>query len=104
MDDFKAKASQYKPHTQTQHSDKLHHKPPSPRMAKGPGSAGGSFKQQHHFGSAGSGGGSFKAVNGVPPPKPAAGRAPAVHVQTDAGAAAGNGAHAAAEHVAAASS
>jgi la-related protein 1 len=70
LDDFKAKASQYKPHNQTQHSDKghkaAHHSHGHSHKAGKP----------HHSGKAANGGVAHKA--GKPP------AAAHVHVQTDA--------------------
>ena len=86
---------QYKPHNQTQHSDKLHkpaHLPhPHPHKAGKP-------HQQHGSG------GSKGAANGVPASKAASGKPQQVHVHTDAAATAANGAPTPAEPVAAASS
>lgn len=74
LDDFKAKASQYKPHNQTQHSDKGH-------------------KQQHHKGGKphGHGHGKGAAVNGAAPhkgakPDKAAAADKAVHADAPAAA------------------
>ncbi|KAI7844978.1 hypothetical protein COHA_001344 [Chlorella ohadii] len=87
LDDFKAKASQYKPHNQTQHSDKGHksaHHGHAHAHSHGHKSG-----KPHHGGKA--------AVNGGVAHK--AGKPPAaahVHVQTEAPAAAANGEPAAA--------